>query len=289
MLLAADAVAGTAAPVAQRGSDGDLCSGALFGPSGRRGAPGGAARPRALRGDRRRRPRTADERGRPPLPGPPRPRGRRHRRPAHARGARLARPAAARLAGHHARARAAGTSPRSSSCSPRAASRPARSTAASAPRGDRRRCALPGLGRARADGVAGPATLAAVRRRAARARRCASSLRSAARRPTASGRAATRCTPASTTRPPAGTGVAAAGRGCVQSAGYDGGGYGNLVVIEHRAGMTSWYAHLDTIAVRPGQCVGRGQRRSAPSARPATRPARTCISSCASAARRSIR
>ena len=56
----------------------------------------------------------------------------------------------------------------------------------------------------------------------------------------------------------AGTGVAAAGRGCVQSAGYDGGGYGNLVVIEHRAGMTSWYAHLDTIAVRPGQCLVAG-------------------------------
>ena len=55
-----------------------------------------------------------------------------------------------------------------------------------------------------------------------------------------------------------GTGVVAAGRGCVQSAGYDGGGYGNLVVIEHRAGMTSWYAHLASIAVRPGRCVVAG-------------------------------
>ena len=43
-----------------------------------------------------------------------------------------------------------------------------------------------------------------------------------------------------------------------QSAGYDAGGYGNLVVIEHRAGMTSWYAHLDTIAVSPGQCLVAG-------------------------------
>ena len=52
--------------------------------------------------------------------------------------------------------------------------------------------------------------------------------------------------------------MAAAGRGCVSSAGWDAGGYGNLVVIEHRAGMTSWYAHLDTIAVRPGACVVAG-------------------------------
>jgi murein DD-endopeptidase MepM/ murein hydrolase activator NlpD len=57
---------------------------------------------------------------------------------------------------------------------------------------------------------------------------------------------------------PAGTGVAAAGRGCVQSAGFDGGGYGNLVVIEHRQGMTSWYAHLASIAVEPGQCLVAG-------------------------------
>ena len=56
----------------------------------------------------------------------------------------------------------------------------------------------------------------------------------------------------------AGTGVVAAGRGCVQSAGFDSGGYGNLVVIAHRAGMTSWYAHLATIAVDPGECVVAG-------------------------------
>jgi murein DD-endopeptidase MepM/ murein hydrolase activator NlpD len=55
-----------------------------------------------------------------------------------------------------------------------------------------------------------------------------------------------------------GTGVAAAGRGCVQSAGYDSGGYGNLVVIEHRMGMTSWYAHLDRVTVSPGECVVAG-------------------------------
>ena len=59
---------------------------------------------------------------------------------------------------------------------------------------------------------------------------------------------------------PSGTPVAAAGRGCVSSAGYDAGGYGNLVVIQHRAGMTSWYAHLSRISVRPGTCVVAGNR-----------------------------
>jgi murein DD-endopeptidase MepM/ murein hydrolase activator NlpD len=56
----------------------------------------------------------------------------------------------------------------------------------------------------------------------------------------------------------AGTTVVAAGRGCVSSAGWDSGGYGNLVVIAHRAGMTSWYAHLATITVKPGTCVVAG-------------------------------
>jgi murein DD-endopeptidase MepM/ murein hydrolase activator NlpD len=56
----------------------------------------------------------------------------------------------------------------------------------------------------------------------------------------------------------AGARVGAAGRGCVRFAGWDGGGYGNLVVLAHRAGMTSWYAHLRTIAVVRGQCLPAG-------------------------------
>ncbi len=56
----------------------------------------------------------------------------------------------------------------------------------------------------------------------------------------------------------AGTAVAAAGRGCVRATGWDAGGYGNLIVIEHRAGMTSYYAHLASIAVSPGHCVVAG-------------------------------
>ena len=55
-----------------------------------------------------------------------------------------------------------------------------------------------------------------------------------------------------------GTRIAAAGRGCVSFAGWSSGGFGKLVVIEHRLGMTSWYAHLARIAVRPGTCVVAG-------------------------------
>lgn len=56
----------------------------------------------------------------------------------------------------------------------------------------------------------------------------------------------------------AGASVAAAGRGCVVSAGWDPGGYGNLVVIAHRLGLTSWYAHLSSIGVRRRRCVSAG-------------------------------
>ena len=43
-------------------------------------------------------------------------------------------------------------------------------------------------------------------------------------------------------------------------AGWDAGGYGNLVVIGHRRGMTTWYAHLSSIRVRPGRFVTAGTR-----------------------------
>ena len=52
----------------------------------------------------------------------------------------------------------------------------------------------------------------------------------------------------------------AAGRGCVLTATHTYGAYGRLVVIRHRRGMTSWYAHLNRIDVRPGQCVTAGRR-----------------------------
>ena len=57
----------------------------------------------------------------------------------------------------------------------------------------------------------------------------------------------------------AGARVGAAGRGCVSSAGYND-GYGQLVVVSHRLGVTTWYAHLSRITVRPGECLAAGER-----------------------------
>jgi murein DD-endopeptidase MepM/ murein hydrolase activator NlpD len=56
----------------------------------------------------------------------------------------------------------------------------------------------------------------------------------------------------------AGARVNAAGRGCVTFAGWSAGGYGNVVIVAHRLGMTSYYAHLAKVAVRPGNCVVAG-------------------------------
>jgi peptidoglycan hydrolase-like protein with peptidoglycan-binding domain len=59
---------------------------------------------------------------------------------------------------------------------------------------------------------------------------------------------------------PAGYGsrVGAAGRGRVVFAGWNSGGYGNLVVVKHRLGFETWYAHLASIAVSPGQWLVGG-------------------------------
>jgi murein DD-endopeptidase MepM/ murein hydrolase activator NlpD len=57
-----------------------------------------------------------------------------------------------------------------------------------------------------------------------------------------------------------GTPVSAAGRGRVVFAGWDSGGYGNLVVIEHPSGLRSMYAHLSAITVRAGDAVVAGSR-----------------------------
>lgn len=118
-----------------------------------------------------------------------------------------------------------------------------------------------------ADGVAGPATLRALRSPARR--------RSEASSPAAG-------TPVRFLRPlrspitdgfgprggrphhgldfpaPSGTPVGAGGVGVVRSAGYNAFGYGNLVVVGHRLGFESWYAHLSSIAVVPGQPVSGG-------------------------------
>jgi murein DD-endopeptidase MepM/ murein hydrolase activator NlpD len=57
-----------------------------------------------------------------------------------------------------------------------------------------------------------------------------------------------------------GTPVGAAGVGTVIFSGYNSGGYGNLVVVQHRLGYTSWYAHLASIAVSTGAAVTGGTR-----------------------------
>jgi len=55
-----------------------------------------------------------------------------------------------------------------------------------------------------------------------------------------------------------GAAVFAAGSGTVAFAGYNSGGYGNLVVIHHSLGLSSWYAHLSRIGVRRHEHVSVG-------------------------------
>ena len=52
---------------------------------------------------------------------------------------------------------------------------------------------------------------------------------------------------------PMGTPIHAGGVGVVSFAGFNTGGYGNLVVITHRLGFESWYAHMSRIAASVGQ------------------------------------
>src|SRR6185295_12424335 len=57
---------------------------------------------------------------------------------------------------------------------------------------------------------------------------------------------------------PFGTRIGAAGVGVVEFAGWNSGGYGNLVVVRHRLGYATWYAHMSRIAVSVGQSVTGG-------------------------------
>ncbi|HEX8122950.1 MAG TPA: peptidoglycan-binding protein [Solirubrobacteraceae bacterium] len=122
-----------------------------------------------------------------------------------------------------------------------------------------------------ADGVAGPATIRALRRG-----------RSARRRAPRTPRISPANTPVRFLRPLAGpitdgfgrrgsrphqgvdfpaamgTPVGAGGVGIVRDAGYNAFGYGNLVIVTHRLGFESWYAHLSSISVVRGQSVSGG-------------------------------
>jgi murein DD-endopeptidase MepM/ murein hydrolase activator NlpD len=57
-----------------------------------------------------------------------------------------------------------------------------------------------------------------------------------------------------------GTRVEASGVGTTIFAGRNTGGYGNLVVIQHRLGYTTWYAHLQSITTWVGERVQGGTR-----------------------------
>ncbi|GAA0608138.1 M23 family metallopeptidase [Virgibacillus siamensis] len=52
--------------------------------------------------------------------------------------------------------------------------------------------------------------------------------------------------------------ILAADNGTVVSAGWDSGGYGNKIVINHNNGMKTVYAHLSSISVSPGETVEKG-------------------------------
>ena len=57
-----------------------------------------------------------------------------------------------------------------------------------------------------------------------------------------------------------GSRVEAAGRGVVSFAGWNFGGYGNLVIVDHRLGYETWYAHLSTVTSYVGEPVSGGTR-----------------------------
>jgi murein DD-endopeptidase MepM/ murein hydrolase activator NlpD len=59
---------------------------------------------------------------------------------------------------------------------------------------------------------------------------------------------------------PTGTGVRVAAEGRVLRTGYDAGGYGRFIEVQHPNGMSSLYGHLSRIDVATGDAVASGQR-----------------------------
>lgn len=108
-----------------------------------------------------------------------------------------------------------------------------------------------------ADGIAGPATWRALRGRPPRAPvRLLRPVRAALRG--RFGPRADRFHAGVDFPAPAGTPVTAAGFGTVAFAGWDDSGWGNMVIVRHRFGLRTRYAHLSSIAVRAGQFVAAG-------------------------------
>lgn len=58
---------------------------------------------------------------------------------------------------------------------------------------------------------------------------------------------------------PIGTPIYATAEGTVSEAGYNSGGYGNLVKLDHGRGIETRYGHMSRILVSPGQRIARGQ------------------------------
>lgn len=59
---------------------------------------------------------------------------------------------------------------------------------------------------------------------------------------------------------PQGTPIYATADGVVSEAGYNNGGYGNLVKLDHGKGIETRYGHMSVIMVKPGQQVTRGMQ-----------------------------
>ena len=59
---------------------------------------------------------------------------------------------------------------------------------------------------------------------------------------------------------PVGTPIYATAEGTVNEAGYNSGGYGNLIKLDHGKGIETRYGHLSAIMVKAGQRVTRGQQ-----------------------------
>jgi murein DD-endopeptidase MepM/ murein hydrolase activator NlpD len=58
---------------------------------------------------------------------------------------------------------------------------------------------------------------------------------------------------------PLGTPIYATADGTVSASGYNSGGYGNLIKLDHGRGIETRYGHLSALLVSPGQRVTRGQ------------------------------
>ena len=108
-----------------------------------------------------------------------------------------------------------------------------------------------------ADGIAGPATYAAVR---APARPFPVALRRPVNAPLTDrfGPRGGKFHTGVDFPAPSGTPVYAAAAGCVRFVGDAGDGFGTVVTIAHTAEATTLYAHLSSAAVRRGACVAGG-------------------------------